>query len=798
MKIALIQEAPRRSRQNTITRYVDSLIGSIAAELNVPVPEVVTISALDAPVTTPTTPIGVLRAARPALMEKIAASEATHVITLGSNALKAVLDTVTLKNEHGRMRWVDICTDDVCTSVALTPAVLPYHAIYSSEGALHRDFDFVIRKVLSQPDGPLPPMDIDLHVVDSAEALRDALALLEGATVVGVDVETTGLAPVSDELLAVGIGAMYDATAGIAVVVPQALLKDSNVIDLIDDAVWRASRRSVGHNFKFDMQFIAPLIGWAPEGAKIGDTLLLNHLYDERSPGLNSRARGSGLKDLVAQRFDHQYGFDFAVFYAEGENADWEAMHKYLGEDVVYTARLWFDIVKDIEAEGSRVLETHDDLLMPVAQTIAKAEFAGTPVDAAWVQKTIDTLDLRVTRRARRLEAVIPRLAPTLVVDNVLSPQQVAGILIDEWGWKPDFRKHGKVVEDDRSTDKEHIQAMVDTAKKSGNPLERRRAVWAAQLLKLRADTKLKTTYQSSVLERINPLTGRIHASFLLHGTATGRISSRQPNLQNIPAVNRVDSEQALALRHAFRPGEGRVWVEVDYSQLELRVAAAISGDDAFAEVFRSGRDVHREIASSIFSKPPEDIGAAERFLAKAVSFGILYGRSAGALASGAEMEYAKHALGMKPWTEDQAEAFIRKFLRSYPRLEQWIMDTHQFVVDNHYVESPFGRRRRFLLVTDKFKNSVLRQSVNTPIQSAASDICLDAMVQIDRALEGIDATVLFPVHDSICLECDADQVDTLEEICRMVMEKPFMGVPLTVDYEWGPTWATVEKHPHA
>ena len=796
MRLTFVHETPRRGDKQIMSN-LDLMLTAAADFVGVPKPHVTHLYAVpqhDAKAT----PIKMIREHRAALMEEIVAARPDHLVSLGSNALKAVdKDEPVLKKEHGRMRLLDVCTDDVCTVIPLTPTVAPIHVMgRGKEGELGRDLMNVLVKVLRQK-GPLPPMDIDVIVARTTDELRDALSVLEGASVIGVDVETTGLRSNTDGLLATGLGAVYDDTSGVAVVAPRELVGDPEAQDLIWDAVWRASRVSVGHNFKFDMQFLEPEIGWPPEGAKLGDTLLLAHLLDERSPGLNSRARGSGLKDLVAQRYDYQYGFDFAEFYEAGEAADFDAMHEYLGHDVVYTARLWLDLVKEAGEEPG-IMRAHDDLLIQVSQTIAKAEKRGAPIDREWVERTIAALESRIQRRSTRLRKVITRLAPTQVVENLLSPAQTADVFIDEWGWRPDFRRHGVLVENDRSTDKEHVKAMIGNARRTTDPLEHRRANWAAQLLKLRADVKLATTYRKSVLERIDPTTGRLHASFLLHGTATGRISSREPNLQNIPAVGRVDSEQDLAMRHAFKPGPGRVWVEVDYSQLELRVAAGLSGDEAFIEVFRSGRDVHREIATSIFSKPAEDIQAAERFLAKAVSFGILYGRSAKALAGGAEMEYAKDTLGMTPWTVEQAEAFIRKFLRSYPQLEQWIMDTQQFALREHYVQSPFGRRRRFPFIRDV--GSVKRQAVNTPIQSAASDLCLDAMVKIDRRIEaeGLDAQVLFPVHDSICIEVAEGEVERLEAICREVMERDFLGCPMKVDYEWGETWAVVEKHPHA
>jgi DNA polymerase-1 len=429
---------------------------------------------------------------------------------------------------------------------------------------------------------------------------------------------------------------------------------------------------------------------------------------------------------------------------------------------------------------------------MPVSRAVARCELTGAPVDLGWIEQTIDAFDRRITRRRRVLEREIVSLAPTMVVDNVLSPQQIADVMYDEWGMTPDVRKHGKLVEDDRSTDKDHVRSAV--SKYLGTPLDKQ-ARWLRSLQNLRRDVKTQTTFRKSLYDRADS-DERVRPTLLIHGTSTGRLSSQGPNLQNVPSVDREDSSHWHPMRQAFRPKDGWVWVEVDYSQLELRVAAALSQDPDLIEVFRSGRDVHLEIASSIFSKEPERISKVERFLAKAVGFGIIYGRGARALATGAEMRYVEQRLDGKAWTEEQAEAFIGKFLRTYPRLSGWMTETQETTLANGYVESPFGRRRRFPLMPSSRGEvgAIRRQAVNTPIQSAASDICLLAMGQLQAETEGMDVRVLFPVHDSICLEAKTEAIGDLERTARRVMERDFEGVPLTVDFEYGPTWAEVKK----
>jgi len=800
MLIALVTDAPRPGARVT-REYTQRVVNAVAAMTGQNVITVEVPAVTEAQPGGKQPPLAKLRAAHKDLLERLTDLAPDAVVSLGGAALNALnpdKKSIVLKNEHGRMRWIDTHTDDHHgLLIPWVPTVAAFQVVKSSD--LHRDFAAVIYKAVTQ-HAPLTETEIEVVIPTTAAEFSDALHALEAATVVGVDVETTGLSAWRDGLLAAGIGAVNeDGSYGYAVVLTQEMLSQDEVQDILWDAVWRRSRRSVGHNFKFDMQFMQPLIDWAPREALLGDTMLLGHLIDERPTRPTSRARGSGLKDHVAQRYDLQYGFSFdeQFYQLEGEEraAALQDMYVYLGKDVVYTARLWHDLVREADAESPRILEAHDRLLAKASVAIAKCELAGAPVDTAWIAATLATIEDRIARRTTALVYSISRLALTHDVTNILAPAQVADVMYDGWGMTPDIRKHGQVVNGDRSTDEDHIEAAVAKYIRSADPVMRQRARWLRSLVKLRKDTKVKTTYEKSILGRMDD-DGRVRASFLLHGTSTGRLSSREPNLQNIPAVGRIGSDLKLPMRRAFRPKDGRLWVEVDYSQLELRVAAGISQDEAFTEVFRGGHDVHLEIASSIFSKEPENIAKAERFLAKSVSFGVLYGRTAKAIAGGAEMDYAVRELGMTRWTEEQAQAFIRKFLRSYPQLDAWIEQTHATAPAAGYVESPFGRRRRFPLMPQNRSElgSIQRQAVNTPIQSAASDICLSSLIVIQQRIEdeGLDAQVLFPVHDSICIEVDAGQVDRLEVLCRSVMEKPFMGVPLTVDFEFGPTWADV------
>lgn len=793
MKVALVFDSPRGTKlpldRGAGGEYLRRVIDACAKAAGVEVELSQHYAVADPQPGGKAPPIKAVRDDHDRFAEELYYADPDKVISFGATALNAVANepkALTISKKRGVMYTIH----PAGRPVSWVPTIS--HLAVISKSDLHRDLANDVYKALRQAE-PLEPLKIDVLVPGTLEELDWALRELDGAGVVGVDVETTGLRAAYDDLTAVGIGALETDGSGVAVIITADMLARSGVDDLLYDAVWRKSRRAVGHNFKFDMQFLAPRIGWAPSEAVVGDTLLLSYLLDERPNRPTSRVRGLGLKDQVATRYDYEYGFDFDANTKKDEKY-WNDLYTYLGDDVCYTARLWFDLEEEAKAESPRLLEAHEKLLMPVSRTIAKAELGGAPIDRAYVERTIRAYDGRIRRRKEALERAIVKLAPTMVVENILAPQQVADVMYDEWGMTPDVRKHGVLVLGDRSTDKDHIKSAV--AKYLGSDMDRQ-ARWLRSLEKLRRDVRQQTTYQKTILGRIDP-DGRIRSNFMIHGTSTGRLSSRDPNLQNITSVDREDSTLWNPLRRAFRPENG-LWVEVDYSQLELRVAAALSQDEALIDVFRSGRDVHAEIASAIFHKPAEQISKGERFLAKAVSFGIIYGRGGKALSAGAEMRYAEQKLGMKPWTEDEANIFIKQFLSSYPKLNAWMERLYDEVPKAGYVESPYGRRRRFPLYP-KSKGelgSIQRQGVNTPVQSAASDLCLEAMVEITEWLEknpDTDAQVLFAVHDSICLEVAEDQAYGLEAVCKHIMEKDWRGVPLAVDFEAGPTWADVKE----
>lgn len=776
-----------------------------------------------------------VRNCRERLLRDLVAAEPRMVLSVGAAACAALSGTgkaTPITKWRGMMRWLDLPDGRRVPWVA---TISPGSVVGKPE--YYRDLAYDAWKAWTQRE-PLPAPNVETVVPRDYEALRGAMAVLDDATVVSCDVETTGLKAYRHELLSVGFGADIGDGSGYGVIVPRELLDDDRVKDLCWDRVYRRDARTVFQNGKFDLGF---LMRWWGETsvnheALLGDTLLLGSLLDERPR--KDRIGSLGLKEQAMVRYDlPDYHWDWDKFYNDMRHdgthpdglrcdrerceklgyphpdatprADMDGLYRYQGLDVYFTTRLWFDLVDEADDESPALIQAHDEVMVPAMRVLAGCELRGAPLDLAWLSAYADRLRRRIDRREAALATVAVDLGAPEGFEHG-SPAQVADLMYDVWAMTPDVRKKrykDGVLQEDRSTDKEHIDGAVKKYLRveAVSIYQRRGALWLRALLRWRADAKLLSTYTESLIDKADE-DGRVHAEFLLHGTVTGRLSSAQPNLQNIPAVDKrevVDGRPVYTLRGArktffparrgFATPPGYSWLEIDYSQLELRVAAWLSGDARLADVFVQGRDIHLEVAATMFSKPAEQISKPERYLAKAVDFGILYGRQGKAIAEGVEMDYYETELGGKRWDVATADAFISKFLRGYPDLGRWLDENAASAVRNHYVETPFGRRRRFPFTprTKWERMRIERQANNTPIQSAASDLCLQAMARIEPRLPD-GAVLLFPVHDSICMEVRDDLVDEVARIAREEMELEVGGVPLTVDVEVGPSWADV------
>jgi len=363
-------------------------------------------------------------------------------------------------------------------------------------------------------------------------------------------------------------------------------------------------------------------------------------------------------------------------------------------------------------------------------------------------------------RRIKSLEQTIYMLACEEF--NINSPRQLGVILFEKLGLKA-----VKKTKTGYSTDAEVLESLAD--KHEIIPC----------ILEYRQLTKLKSTYAEGLIKVIHPVTGRIHSNFNQTVTATGRISSTEPNLQNIP----VRTELGREIRKVFIPEEGYVLVDADYSQIELRVLAHITGDETLKTAFRDGVDIHTLTASQVFKVPMDQVTPDMRRSAKAVNFGIVYGISDFSLAKDINV------------SRKEAARYIEGYLNTYPRVKQYMEDTVRNGQEKGYVETLFHRIRHIPeLKSSNFavRSFGKRVAMNTPIQGSAADIIKIAMVRVWRELKKrkLKSRLILQVHDELLVETWEDELDEVKDIVRVGMEEAVaLSVPLTVDISVGRNW---------
>ena len=302
----------------------------------------------------------------------------------------------------------------------------------------------------------------------------------------------------------------------------------------------------------------------------------------------------------------------------------------------------------------------------------------------------------------------------------------------------------------------------------------------AADILKYRQFAKLKSTYTDALQSQINPKTGRVHTTFMQTGTSTGRLSSNDPNLQNIP----IRQEEGRAIRRAFIAERGKLLMSADYSQIELRLMAHVADVKGLKEAFAHGADIHAATASQIFGVPVEGMDPMVRRRAKAINFGIIYGISAFGLA---------RQLGID---RKEAQDYINAYFARYPEIKTYMEQTVAFARENGFVMTPFGRKCAVGDMNDK--NAARRQfaersAINAPIQGGAADIIKKAMIRLPAALKraGLNAKPLLQVHDELILELPAAEADATRETVKNVMENVvFLSVPLIAEVGVADNWA--------
>jgi DNA polymerase-1 len=617
-----------------------------------------------------------------------------------------------------------------------------------------QDLEFTqLRKELTQKK----EISYDAYRLITEESALDALAdRLKGVKEFSVDTETTSLDPMVAELVGISVscgpgeayyvpvGHRYDG-------VPRQLSLDK-VKEKIGPIFADESIAKIGQNIKYDL-IVLRRHGFELQGIQC-DTMIASYVIDP------SR-RSHGLEDLSINLLGHRI-ITYKDVVGTGQKAisfsqvDLKSAMTYSCEDADVTLRLAHILLPQLEQAGLR--ELFQEVEMPLVEVLAAMEMRGVRVD----KKRLQELSMDMEERMSALEERVYELAGERFLIN--SHQQLGRILFEKLKL-PTAKKTRKKTA--YSTDVEVLEQLA-----SQHPLP-------AAVLDYRSLAKLKSTYVDALLEIIHPDTGRIHTSYNQTVTATGRLSSSDPNLQNIP----IRTEEGRGIRQVFIPEEDWWMLSADYSQIELRLLAHISEDEALCRAFHNNEDIHARTAADVFGVDLHAVPSELRRRAKAVNFGIIYGQRGFGLSQ--QLGISTH----------EAQAIIDRYYQQYPGVPRYRESVIRQAEEVGYVTTMLGRRR--MLPDIRSSNRIAREAaermaLNTPLQGTAADLIKLAMIRIAERTrrEGWASRMLLQVHDELVFESPSEEIDALEAAVRKEMEGVMeLKVPLVVDMHRGRNW---------
>lgn len=532
------------------------------------------------------------------------------------------------------------------------------------------------------------------------------------------------------------------------------LIPKADIIRVLGPVLADPSVLKVGHNIKYDLVVLAQ--AGFPALVSVDDTMMMSYALDGGS-------HGHGMDELAQLHLAHDT-IKYSEVCGTGKSAitfDQVPLDKardYAAEDADITLRLHRFLRRRLLAE--HMVTVYETLDRPLVSIIADMERAGVRVDP----EVLRSLSVEFGRRMVDLEAKAHVLAGHEF--NVGSPQQLGKVLFEEMSL-PGGKKTGKSGQWATGAD------VLESLAEQGHDLP-------AVLLDWRQASKLKSTYTDALVGQINPATGRVHTSYALALTTTGRLSSSDPNLQNIP----VRTDDGRSIRRAFVAPAGTKLLSADYSQIELRLVAHVADIAGLKAAFQSGEDIHAMTASQVFGVPVEGMDPGLRRRAKAINFGIIYGISAFGLA---------RQLGI---SNGEAKAYIDAYFTRYPEIRDYMEATKDQARAQGYVLTPFGRKVYTPGIKDKngaIRSFAERAAINGPIQGGAADIIKRAMIRLPQALldAGLSAKMLLQVHDELVFETPEAEVDATAAVVKRVMEQSTtLSVPLIVETGVADNWA--------
>ena len=600
----------------------------------------------------------------------------------------------------------------------------------------------------------LQDLTYDYQLIDTEEKIDQLLQNILTQKILSLDTETTGTDPIRAEL--VGMSFSYAENQAFYVPVPADRTEAQRIVDKFKPVFENKETLKVGQNIKYDMLVLANY-GVEIQG-EMFDTMIAHYvLQPELHHGMDYLAEiylhyeTIKIEELIGPKGKNQKNM---------RDLDPANIYRYACEDADVTLKLKNVLEKELKQNDAESL--FRDIEMPLVPVLAYMERNGVRIDTEALKET----SRHFTARMQQIEEEVHRLAG--VEFNIASPKQVGEVLFDRLKIvdKPKKTKTGQYVTSEE---------VLESLKGKHEIVEK--------ILEHRGLKKLLGTYIDALPQLINPQTGHIHTSFNQTVTATGRLSSSNPNLQNIPVRN----EDGKEIRKAFIPDEGCEFFSADYSQIELRIMAHLSQDPHMIEAFRENQDIHAATAAKIYKEKLEDVTREQRSKAKTANFGIIYGISVFGLAERLNID------------RKEAKELIDGYFENYPHVKEYMDKSIQTAREKGYIETIF-RRRRYLPDINS-RNAVVRgyaerNAINAPIQGSAADIIKVAMVRIYRRFreEGIRSKMILQVHDELNFSVLPEEKEKVQQIVISEMESAYkMKVPLQADCGWGKNW--LEAH---
>lgn len=600
-----------------------------------------------------------------------------------------------------------------------------------------------------------PEMNSSYVCISSKENLKQVIKDASKSKVIALDTETTGLDYMDADL--VGISLSFK--AGEAFYIPLQH-QDDSIKQLDLDVVLKelkplledSMNKIIGQNIKFDRNVLAKY------GVNISsiknDTMMMSYVLDASATRHNLDALSSYYLNYKTSTFEEVAGK--GVKQVTFDQVPIEAATNYAAEDADITLRLYEELYPKLENEKS-LKKLNEEIEIPLIEVLSDMEQNGAILNS----KILNSQSKDLTNRIKKLEKKAYDIAGEEF--NLGSTKQLREIFFE----KLNYRVIKKTPGGQPSTDE---KVLAELAEEYELP---------KVLLEHRTLSKLKSTYTDKLPDQISPSTGKVHTSFHQAVTTTGRLSSSDPNLQNIP----IRTEDGRRIRQAFEPSVDHNFISADYSQIELRVMAHMSKDSGLLTAFQEGEDVHSKTASEVFNVELEEVTADMRRNAKAINFGLIYGISAFGLGK---------QLGI---SRNLAAEYMAMYFEKYPGVKEYMESTKELASQNGYVETLFGRR---LYLRDiNASNAMRRQAseraaINAPVQGTAADIMKVAMIKMHKSIkkEGVEAKLILQVHDELILDTPKKEIDTVVGLVTdSMMGAANLDVPLEIDIGIGDNW---------